>query len=89
MRKVIAAAVVLLSTQAACSGRATVLSADARNVTMQWDATTTTPGIVTRQADLRCDPLGWHAKRAIPIADNADGSIHTTRFTCKQLNGGT
>ena len=87
MRKA-GAALGLTMILAACGGRATVVSYSPDALTMQWDANTTSPAVVTRQADGRCDPQGFVARRAIPIADKVDGSIHTTRYVCKQLNGG-
>ena len=52
---------------------------------LRWDEEHVSRSAVINQAIDLCGGFGHRARRAIAIADNANGTVHTTRFACRAL----
>ena len=64
---------------------ATIVERTPREVVLRWDEDRVSRSTVVNQAIDLCGAYGFRARRAIAIADDANGTVHTTRFACKAL----
>jgi hypothetical protein len=64
---------------------ATVVENTPDAVVLRWDEEHVSRSAVVNQAIDLCGGFGHRARRAIAIADDANGTVHTTRFVCKAL----
>jgi hypothetical protein len=64
---------------------ATVVENKPGEVVLRWDEGRVSRSTVVNQAIDLCGDYGFSARRAIAIADQIDGTVHTTRFVCKAL----
>ena len=64
---------------------ATVIENKPGEVVLRWDEDRVSRSTVVNQAIDLCGDYGFSARRAIAIADQIDGTVHTTRFVCKAL----
>ena len=62
---------------------ATVVENKPGEVVLRWDEERVWRSAVVSQAIDLCGEYGHSARRAIAIADQIDGTVHTTRFVCK------
>ena len=62
---------------------ATVVENKPGEVVLRWDEERVRRSAVINQAVSLCGDFGFSARRAIAIADQIDGTVHTTRFVCK------
>lgn len=62
---------------------ATVVQNTPDGVVLRWDDEHVSRSAVVNQAVDLCGGFGLRARRAIAIADQQDGTVHTTRFACR------
>jgi hypothetical protein len=82
VRPVLALVVPLLL--AGCAS-ATVVENTPDGVVLRWDEEHVSRSAVINQAVDLCGGYGHRARRAIAITDDANGTVHTTRFACRAL----
>jgi hypothetical protein len=82
------AALLGASALAGCVSGASVVENKDGRVVLRWDESRTPRSQVVSQAIDLCGGWGQQARRAMPVADTADGPVHTTVFRCAPIQTG-
>ena len=62
---------------------ATVVSRSDEGLVLRWDEREVSAGRVASQAADLCSGFGFNARRAFAVADDVEGTVHTTRYACQ------